>query len=123
MALLKFTYTHVKYVLENMTTIDEMRQKNGQADDEFLFNLGVHRNIQQVFGTVIWTYPFPFFIKSGYPLGNGVDWNVGSTGIHFETEERKIVDPYIQATPKEEDIEDIKEQSRPPSTNNLHNLI
>lgn len=38
------------------------------------FDFGFSHNIRQVFGSILWTFPFPFYLKSGLPNGDGIIW-------------------------------------------------
>ena len=38
------------------------------------YDLNSGNNIMQVFGSKYWTYPFPFYLTSGMPVGDGINW-------------------------------------------------
>lgn len=48
-------------------------EKKG-AKVKSLYDIGASINWQQVFGTNIWLWPFPVFMGSGKPLGDGIYW-------------------------------------------------
>lgn len=74
--LTKFTWYHLVLIAENKTTISNLSHQNNDYICEFDF--GLRHNIEQVFGSIIWTYPFPFYIKSGLPNGDGIDWKMNA---------------------------------------------
>lgn len=67
-----FLKFHLYLVSTNKTTIENL-DKKGQSFKS-LYDIGVIINWQQVFGTNKWLWPFPVFMGSGKPLGDGIYW-------------------------------------------------
>ena len=75
----KFGLFHVNLILENKTTIGNLQYKNQEYTSTVSrhsqqYDLGACSNVRQVFGSLYWTYPFPFYLASGLPHGDGITW-------------------------------------------------
>ncbi|EPR63153.1 DHHC zinc finger domain-containing protein [Toxoplasma gondii ME49] len=72
-ALIPFSRFHLNLVLKNSTTIENMDVANR---DRNRYDLGVSRNIEQVFGSnpCCWFVPVQF--AANRPVGDGVRWNM-----------------------------------------------
>ncbi|CBZ56291.1 hypothetical protein NCLIV_067160 [Neospora caninum Liverpool] len=72
-ALIPFSRFHLNLVLKNSTTIENMDVANR---DRNRYDLGVSRNIEQVFGSnpCCWFVPAQF--AANRPVGDGVRWNM-----------------------------------------------
>jgi palmitoyltransferase len=64
---------HVKLVMKNSTTIENLDRRNIHRDSNY--DMGSVFNWMQVFGKNPWLWVLPITGKSGKPLGDGVDWN------------------------------------------------
>lgn len=58
----------------------------------------------QVFGSKFWTYPFPFYLTSGMPVGDGINW-VTRQMMLDEIDTISGRRPFGTYTPQEPDIE------------------
>ena len=79
---------HVKLVLFNSTTIEEMDKKNAQKPN--LYNKGSRLNWHQVFGKnkLLWFLPVTGI--SGKPIGDGVTWTQDNGNLEEEIPENEI---------------------------------
>ena len=68
-----FLRFHIWLLLSNKTTIENLERK-GNKNAASLFDVGKNNNFYQVFGTNPWLWPFPIFMGSGKPLGDGIYW-------------------------------------------------
>lgn len=87
--LLIFTLTnfirfHVKLVLENYTTIENLEREEGAKSK---FDIGRRRNWEQVFGANAWLWWLPLHTQASRPVGDGVRWRVHYTRVIDEDEE------------------------------------
>jgi palmitoyltransferase len=82
--LTNFVKFHVKLVLDNFTTIENLEREEGQKSK---FNIGERRNWEQVFGANQWLWWFPFHTPTSRPIGDGVRWRVHYTKMIDEDEE------------------------------------
>merc|ERR1712048_191365 len=88
--LLIFTLTnfikfHMKLVLENYTTIENLERDEGARSK---FDIGRRRNWEQVFGSNVWMWWLPMHTKASRPTGDGVRWRVHYTRVIDEDEEQ-----------------------------------
>ena len=67
-----FLKFHIYLASSNKTTIENL-EKKGKAYQS-PFDLGTINNWYQIFGTNKWLWPFPVFLSSGKPLGDGIYW-------------------------------------------------
>jgi palmitoyltransferase len=67
-----FTKFHFWLVSNNKTTIENLEKKGRQYRS--LYDIGPDSNWFQVFGTNKLLWPFPMFMGSGKPLGDGIYW-------------------------------------------------
>ena len=67
-----FLKFHVYLVSTNKTTIENLDKKGRTYKS--LYDIGNLHNFYQVFGTNPWLWPFPAFMGSGKPLGDGIYW-------------------------------------------------
>lgn len=67
-----FLRFHIYIMFANKTTIENL-EKKGQKYQS-IFDIGGVNNFYQVFGTNPWLWPFPMFMGSGKPLGDGIYW-------------------------------------------------
>lgn len=70
--LIPFTRFHWHLLVINSTTIERMDSANRAEDARY--DLGVLRNIQQVFGTSAWFWWLPMHLYWSCPQGDGVRW-------------------------------------------------
>jgi len=82
--LTNFIRFHVKLVLENYTTIENLER---DEDAKSKFDIGSHRNWEQVFGASPWLWWLPLHTQASRPIGDGVRWRVHYTRIIDEDEE------------------------------------
>lgn len=69
-----FLKFHLKLIMENKTTIENLEIKGKPFISRF--DQGLYRNIDQVFGANKFLWPFPAYFDSGKPLGDGVYWEI-----------------------------------------------
>jgi hypothetical protein len=67
-----FLKFHLKLVIQNLTTIENLEKSEGHTN----YNAGSKHNWEQVFGSSRWLWLLPMTVKSGKPLGDGVHWDV-----------------------------------------------
>ncbi|PHJ17116.1 dhhc zinc finger domain-containing protein [Cystoisospora suis] len=72
-ALIPFSRFHLNLVLRNSTTIENMDVANR---DRNRYDLGVSRNIEQVFGPNPCCWLAPVHASANRPVGDGVRWNM-----------------------------------------------
>ena len=79
---------HVKLVLFNSTTIEEMDKKNAQKPN--IYNRGSRLNWHQVFGKnkLLWFLPVTGI--SGKPIGDGVTWTQDNNNLDEEIPENEV---------------------------------
>jgi len=82
--LTNFIRFHVKLVLENYTTIENLERDEEQKSK---FDIGSHRNVEQVFGASPMLWWLPLHTQASRPIGDGVRWRVHYTRIVDEDEE------------------------------------
>jgi len=82
--LTNFIRFHVKLVLDNYTTIENLEREEGAKSK---FDIGRNRNWEQVFGSNKWLWWLPMHTQASRPVGDGVRWRVHYTRIIDEDEE------------------------------------
>eukprot|EP00434_Breviolum_minutum_P045607 symbB.v1.2.040929.t1/scaffold7662.1/size18633/2 len=82
--LTNFIRFHMKLVLENYTTIENLEREEGAKSK---FDIGRRRNWEQVFGQNPWMWWIPFHTQASRPIGDGVRWRVHYTRVIDEDEE------------------------------------
>jgi len=82
--LTQFIKFHVKLVLDNYTTIENLER---EEDAKSKFDIGRSRNWEQVFGANKWLWWLPMHTQASRPVGDGVRWRVHYTRIIDEDEE------------------------------------
>lgn len=82
--LTNFLKFHLKLVLENYTTIENLEREEGAKSK---FDIGRRRNWEQVFGTNPWLWWYPAHVMASRPVGDGVRWRVHYTRVIDEDEE------------------------------------
>jgi len=82
--LTNFLKFHLKLVLDNYTTIENLEREEGAKSK---FDIGRRRNWEQVFGTNPWWWWYPCHINASRPVGDGVRWRVHYTRVIDEDEE------------------------------------
>jgi len=82
--LTNFLKFHIKLVLENYTTIENLEREEGAKSK---FDIGRRRNWEQVFGTTTWLWVYPAHVQASRPVGDGVRWRVHYTRVVDEDEE------------------------------------
>mmetsp|Transcript_31513 Transcript_31513/g.66947 ORF Transcript_31513/g.66947 Transcript_31513/m.66947 type:complete len:299 (-) Transcript_31513:202-1098(-) len=82
--LTNFIKFHVKLVLENYTTIENLEREEGARSK---FDIGRRRNWEQVFGSNPWFWWLPMHTQASRPIGDGVRWRVHYTRVIDEDEE------------------------------------
>merc|ERR1719329_1608490 len=82
--LTNFIKFHLKLVLDNYTTIENLeREENAKSK----FDIGKRRNWEQVFGSYPALWWLPFHTHTTRPIGDGVRWRVHYTRVIDEDEE------------------------------------
>ncbi|CDW77040.1 UNKNOWN [Stylonychia lemnae] len=69
-----FLKFHIKLLSENKTTLENLEAKGTPFVSRF--DKGFYRNIEQVFGNNRFLWPFPLYLESGKPIGDGVYWEI-----------------------------------------------
>jgi palmitoyltransferase len=82
--LTNFLKFHLKLVLENYTTIENLEREEGAKSK---FDIGRRRNWEQVFGTNPWLWWYPAHVLASRSVGDGVRWRVHYTRVIDEDEE------------------------------------
>jgi len=82
--LTNFIKFHVKLVLDNYTTIENLEREEGAKSK---FDIGKRRNWEQVFGANQWLWWLPLHTQASRPIGDGVRWRVHYTRVIDEDEE------------------------------------
>jgi len=82
--LYNFIKFHLKLVLENYTTIENLEREEGAKSK---FDIGRRRNWEQVFGANTWLWWCPWHMQASRPIGDGVRWRVHYTRVIDEDEE------------------------------------
>merc|ERR1719210_798392 len=82
--LTNFIRFHVRLVLENYTTIENLEREEGAKSK---FDIGRRRNWEQVFGANAWLWWLPLHTQASRPVGDGVRWRVHYTRVIDEDEE------------------------------------
>merc|ERR1712110_1093017 len=83
--LTNFIKFHMKLVLENYTTIENLEREEGAKSK---FDIGRRRNWEQVFGSNAWMWWLPMHTQASRPIGDGVRWRVHYTCVIDEDEEQ-----------------------------------
>jgi len=82
--LTNFIRFHMKLVLDNFTTIENLeREENAKSK----FDIGSRRNWEQVFGSFCQLWWLPVHVSASRPVGDGVRWRVHYTRVIDEDEE------------------------------------
>ena len=68
--LTSFSKFHLRLVLGNMTTIENLDRERLEGS----FDMGCAINWRQVFGSNLWLWLVPYYGRSGKPSGDGVKW-------------------------------------------------
>jgi len=92
--LTNFIVFHMKLVLENFTTIENLEREEGARSK---FDIGHRRNWEQVFGSNAWMWWLPMHTQVSRPIGDGVRWRVHYTRVIDEDEELPGDDDGAQA--------------------------
>merc|ERR1712137_1227854 len=82
--LTNFTRFHLKLVMDNYTTIENLEREEGAKSK---FDIGRRRNWEQVFGANAWLWWLPMHTRASRPIGDGVRWRVHYTRVIDEDEE------------------------------------
>lgn len=82
--LTNFIKFHMKLVLENYTTIENLEREEGAKSK---FDIGRRRNWEQVFGANPSAWWLPMHTQTSRPIGDGVRWRVHYTRVIDEDEE------------------------------------
>jgi len=82
--LTNFIKFHMKLVLENYTTIENLEREEGAKSK---FDIGRRRNWEQVFGANPSLWWMPMHSQASRPIGDGVRWRVHYTRVIDEDEE------------------------------------
>ena len=67
-----FLKFHLNLALQSKTTIENLEHKNKPFVSDF--DIGPTRNWMAIFGQNVALWPFPMFLGSGKPLGDGIYW-------------------------------------------------
>mmetsp|Transcript_27226 Transcript_27226/g.48926 ORF Transcript_27226/g.48926 Transcript_27226/m.48926 type:complete len:359 (-) Transcript_27226:107-1183(-) len=111
-AFLKF---HIRLVRHNLTTIENLDKSEARNN----YSAGARQNWVQVFGRNPWIWPFPFYGRTGKPVGDGVHWMYAETEF-IESSSRNsekaetprlmrnsVINPSITTANKSEILENI----------------
>jgi len=82
--LTNFIKFHLKLVLENYTTIENLEREEAAKSK---YDIGRRRNWEQVFGASVLFWWYPAHTQSSRPIGDGVRWRVHYTRVIDEDEE------------------------------------
>eukprot|EP00927_Polykrikos_kofoidii_P072552 TRINITY_DN68655_c0_g1_i1.p1 TRINITY_DN68655_c0_g1~~TRINITY_DN68655_c0_g1_i1.p1 ORF type:complete len:285 (+),score=39.05 TRINITY_DN68655_c0_g1_i1:241-1095(+) len=82
--LTNFIKFHMKLVLDNYTTIENLEREDGAKSK---FDIGRRRNWEQVFGANPSLWWLPLHTQASRPIGDGVRWRVHYTRVIDEDEE------------------------------------
>jgi len=82
--LTNFIKFHVKLVLDNYTTIENLEREEGAKSK---FDIGKRRNWEQVFGSNQYLWWLPWHTQASRPIGDGARWRVHYTRVIDEDEE------------------------------------
>lgn len=82
--LTNFIKFHVKLVMDNYTTIENLERDEGAKSK---FDIGKRRNLEQVMGASPWFWWCPLHTQASRPIGDGVRWRVHYTRVIDEDEE------------------------------------
>jgi len=82
--LTNFIKFHMKLVLDNYTTIENLEREEGAKSK---FDIGRRRNWEQVFGSNASLWWLPLHTQASRPVGDGVRWRVHYTRVIDEDEE------------------------------------
>jgi palmitoyltransferase len=93
--LTNFIKFHLKLVLENYTTIENLEREEGAKSK---FDIGRTRNWEQVFGSNRLMWWLPMHTQASRPIGDGVRWRVHYTRVIDEDEELPADDGTSQAS-------------------------
>jgi len=74
--LFNFIRFHLRLVLQNYTTIENLEKKDGAKSK---FDIGSRRNWEQVFGANSWLWWCPWHSQASRPIGDGIRWRVSYT--------------------------------------------
>mmetsp|Transcript_126574 Transcript_126574/g.357971 ORF Transcript_126574/g.357971 Transcript_126574/m.357971 type:complete len:285 (-) Transcript_126574:245-1099(-) len=83
--LTNFIIFHMRLVLQNYTTIENLEREEGAKSK---FDIGRRRNWEQVFGSNAWMWWLPMHTQASRPIGDGVRWRVHYTRVIDEDEEQ-----------------------------------
>lgn len=67
-----FLKFHIYLGTTNKTTIENLDKKGREYKS--VYDIGTINNLYQIFGTNKFLWPFPIFLGSGKPLGDGIYW-------------------------------------------------
>merc|ERR1711862_65247 len=70
-ALTKFLRFHLKLLFRNSTSIEELQRCGGESR----FDMGMMKNLGQVFGTAWFLCGVPLRLPCTQPCGDGVNWD------------------------------------------------
>lgn len=82
--LTNFFRFHIKLVLENYTTIENLEREEGARSK---FDIGKMRNWEQVLGNNPWMWFLPIHTGASKPVGDGVRWRVHYARVGDEDED------------------------------------
>lgn len=85
LSITPFFVNHWRMALEMKTTISNASFKGKPYKSRF--DMGLKKNFQLYFGLITWTYPFPFFLPDGLPLGNGLHYEENPEFVDDDEEE------------------------------------
>lgn len=105
-----FLRFHINLVKQNKTTIENLEMKSlktpANKESKTIYDMGLLYNLQQVFGTNKLLWPFPMYMESGKPMGDGVNW---ATNIITPSQRKSCVN---DNEGKEEDEENPEVQDK-----------
>ncbi|CAG9316328.1 unnamed protein product [Blepharisma stoltei] len=100
-----FAKFHIKLILGNTTTIEQMDKKANQRTG--LYDKGRERNWIQVFGQNPWIWLLPMTGVTGKPIGDGVIWNMEN---RFSVDEAPSIEGKASNIPKASSSIPIKDE-------------
>ena len=78
-----FLRFHLKLISSNKTTIENLDHLKKIEDYKSVYDINPDVNFYQVFGVNKFMWPFPIYLNSGKPLGDGLFWPIN---IHRPSE-------------------------------------
>ena len=71
-----FLKFHLNLIRKNKTTIENLEHHKDLDQFRSVYDMGPEVNFYQVFGINRFMWPFPVYLNSGKPLGDGLFWPI-----------------------------------------------